>query len=385
MNLHDIKLHIEQKLVEQSIQQSEYINSMINRYIKFISICHINNNGNNDICERHHILPRSLYPQYISLIDHPWNLSRLTLRQHIIAHIMLHHIFGGKMSFALNRMVSPTNTGLYNRLYEASRKKYLLSDECKINAKKGNKTMANRLKSGLRIYYNNEGETQGLMLKDDPRIIEQNLTKDRRSVSHVKQRAERSRLASIANTDTTVYNNGTIQKKYKSGDSIPAGFVKGGLPRKLVKGHEVKYDFTTKDNQDYIIKLLKEYNGSLEKIGEIIGMAGVNVKYNINKHMNGINHKDYHTRMHKYNFDKAYKAEIDIRYPNEFDKIKFLDPEEHDRVITMRNTILNSDIDLTINGWIGNVVKLLDSNRKFVVSFVKTYMSDIDIFWRKTT
>ena len=50
----------------------------------------------------------------------------------------------------------------------------------------------------------------------------------------------------------------------------------------------------------------------------------------------------------------------------------------------MRNTILNSDIDLTINGWIGNVVKLLDSNRKFVVSFVKTYMSDIDIFWRKT-
>lgn len=191
-------------------------------------------------------------------------------------------------------------------------------------------------------------------------------------------------MASIANTDTTVYNNGTIQKKYKSGDSIPDGFVKGGLPRKLVKGHEVKYEWNNKEKQDYIIGLIKQHNGSLSVVGEILNISATNILKNIRKYIPDFDHTQYQTPIYKYRNDKTYKAEIDLLYPNEFDKIKFLDPEEYDRLLVMRNTILNSDIDLTINGWIGNVVELLDSNRKFVVSFVKTYMSDIDIFWRKT-
>lgn len=223
----NIKLEIENKLIEQSIEITEYINNMVNRYINFTNICHYANTYTKEICERHHILPRSLYPDYINFASHPWNLSRLTLRQHIIAHVMLHHIFGGKMSFALNRMCKKQN-GLYNRLYESTKLSYLNSEECKINAKKGGKSTKEKLEEGMRIYYK-DGISYGLMHEEDPRITAMNLTKVNNTTNKIKQQKEWGYNTSRLNIGTIMYNNGTIQKKFKKGDIVPDGWIKGGL------------------------------------------------------------------------------------------------------------------------------------------------------------
>ena len=40
-------------------------------------------------CENHHILPRSLFPQFSCFSDNPWNKSRLTFDDHVKAHVIL--------------------------------------------------------------------------------------------------------------------------------------------------------------------------------------------------------------------------------------------------------------------------------------------------------
>lgn len=353
--------------------------NMVNRYINFINVCIIKPD---EQFEKHHILPKSLFKEYKSFVKNIWNCKQLTLRQHIIAHIMLHYIFEGKMTFALNRMVSPLKrNGLYNRIYEETKLSYLNSEECKINARKGAMSTVSKLKDGMRIYYKNN-ESVGLMYPDDPRIKKFGLVNFQRTERQVKQRAKRSQLAKLSNTGTTVYNNGKIQKKFRPDAIIPDGFVKGCLPRNLVKGHTKKYDWENKDNQQYIISLLEKYNGSLNKVGNDMGISGTNVLLNLRKYMPNIDHTEYFTRLYKYQNDKAYKDEIDNLYEDPIDRIKYIDIDEYNNIIDIRNKIINSDINLKSNGWITKVTLLLGKNRKFVVRFMQTYMYDVDAYWR---
>lgn len=72
-------------------------NHHFNRYMRFIK----SRGDNNGYVERHHIYPRSMFPQ---LADEPSNLIRLTAREHFIAHWMLHKAFGRKMTQAFMYM-----------------------------------------------------------------------------------------------------------------------------------------------------------------------------------------------------------------------------------------------------------------------------------------
>ncbi len=472
----------------QNIYVSEYKNNMIDRYINFVT----SGNITNTFTEKHHILPKSIFPMYKDFTIHKWNLSNLPLRNHFIAHIMLHYIFGGKMTYALYHMLGQrydyykkcdnhldeliiSNT-YKSKYYEEAKIQYLnerkgfgtwkdennknyflhrddplikelglvwimtgykqTEEQIKYGVSRRNKGRGTKLKvyfmtyskyifkdeydtyrymgwstyrsfediidvnnhyenikynggkatsekyKGQKLYYDIDGLCYGYMFEDDEQIKQYSLITTKNSEKQKQQRKRRTESAKLSNTGTTVYNNGIIQLKFKDNAIIPDGFVKGGLPRNLVKGHTKKYDFTTKDNQDYIIKLLKEHNGSLEKIGKIIGMAGVNVKYNINKYMPNIDHTEYFTRLYKYQNDKAYKDEIDNLYEDPIDRIKYIDIDEYNNIIDIRNKIINSDINLKSNGWITKVTLLLGKNRKFVVRFMQTYMYDVDAYWR---
>lgn len=54
----------------------------------------------------HHVLPRSIYPEYSSLPSPSFNLVLLTYKEHLFAHHMLYEIYGrsGPMSNAFKRM-----------------------------------------------------------------------------------------------------------------------------------------------------------------------------------------------------------------------------------------------------------------------------------------
>lgn len=64
------------------------------RYVKYISAClTINSVNEPGYTEKHHILPKELYPEYKSFKKHPLNCAILTYRQHIIAHWILWKAF----------------------------------------------------------------------------------------------------------------------------------------------------------------------------------------------------------------------------------------------------------------------------------------------------
>lgn len=90
------------------------------RYLRFIR----SRGASEGYAERHHIYPRSLFPQ---LADDPSNILSLTAREHFIAHWMLHKAFGGKMTNAFMYMksgVQPRYWNLNSRSYQILREEF---------------------------------------------------------------------------------------------------------------------------------------------------------------------------------------------------------------------------------------------------------------------
>ena len=67
-----------------------YLKSYINL------ICNAENRDNYEYTENHHIIPRSF-----GGTDEPWNLVRLTLREHRLAHLLLWKIYGENQIFSV--------------------------------------------------------------------------------------------------------------------------------------------------------------------------------------------------------------------------------------------------------------------------------------------
>ena len=61
----------------------------LERYINFIEGCKQKNIDIEGYVERHHICPKSLFPEYEKFSEHSWNGIHLTARQHFIAHWIL--------------------------------------------------------------------------------------------------------------------------------------------------------------------------------------------------------------------------------------------------------------------------------------------------------
>jgi hypothetical protein len=78
----------------------------VTRYIKFIQSIATRSDMIDGYYEKHHILPKSMYPEYKNLSTHPWNCVKLTMREHFLAHWMLAKAFGGPMWFSFNLMKS---------------------------------------------------------------------------------------------------------------------------------------------------------------------------------------------------------------------------------------------------------------------------------------
>ena len=105
-----------------SVQHNEFF---VNRYLKLLEYCSIVNDNTKDVYfEKHHILPKSIWPEYDKCND---NIIKLTARQHYIAHYILSKMFVGKnnskMCFAFSFMISSNSN--YKRytshLYELSK------------------------------------------------------------------------------------------------------------------------------------------------------------------------------------------------------------------------------------------------------------------------
>ena len=61
----------------------------LRRYLKYLKLCAIANKNSLTYSEKHHILPKSIFPQFKHLGKHPWNRIDLTYKQHFYAHVIL--------------------------------------------------------------------------------------------------------------------------------------------------------------------------------------------------------------------------------------------------------------------------------------------------------
>lgn len=85
----------------------------LNRYIKFIEYCKVNNeNKDLDYTEEHHICPKAneMFPEFLLFSEYPWNKVELTSRQHFIAHYILWKCYRNKSAArAFNMMAKCPN------------------------------------------------------------------------------------------------------------------------------------------------------------------------------------------------------------------------------------------------------------------------------------
>jgi len=75
-----------------------------------------------DKTHNHHILPKSLYPEFENLKVNPWNNATLDYKAHYLAHYMLAKALGGNMWYAWNRMNNSKEIySLNSKLYEVAK------------------------------------------------------------------------------------------------------------------------------------------------------------------------------------------------------------------------------------------------------------------------
>lgn len=248
----------------------------LKRYLKFIEWCK-QNPTNDDYTEDHHICPKAvdLFPEYISFRNNPWNKITLSMKQHLISHIMLWKAYGdGSQSKAMRcffNLNEDTNKPLTGRKIptvieirykvkamssarksqlgksnyrDKNGKRYYLETSSPLIEELGlinvtaniepsefridaNKRMAEFWTNRAR-YATPNGVYHGSYLKDDPIITEFSLV-PYRTEAQIEQNASRVFLATEAKLGTQIYNNGVEEKFLR--EPIDSTWVLGRLER----------------------------------------------------------------------------------------------------------------------------------------------------------
>lgn len=69
----------------------------LDTYLTFIDQCE--EQPKNLYGEKHHILPRAMFPSYSNPRENPWNIKRLKAEDHYVAHYLLYRLYPEKMTY----------------------------------------------------------------------------------------------------------------------------------------------------------------------------------------------------------------------------------------------------------------------------------------------
>lgn len=116
----------------------------LKRYISFIE--HFDGTGN----VKHHILPKSLFPEFSSLKENPWNQSRLSHRAHYVAHWLLWKALSSeKMFFSFWAMTNKDKQKINSKTYAQLREQHTQwNKETKAGCPKMAKAMSENRRNG---------------------------------------------------------------------------------------------------------------------------------------------------------------------------------------------------------------------------------------------
>lgn len=142
-----------------SIDYKDY--NKIEEYIKFIKVC--KELELPEYIENHHILPKSLFPDYEHNLE---NIISLSAENHYHAHILLAEIYGDKMLYALRMLSNRTNITCKNYAElrqewaktHSNKMKELWTDPTYINKVNTNRNKAMQTKEYKKILSDNQKE-----------------------------------------------------------------------------------------------------------------------------------------------------------------------------------------------------------------------------------
>lgn len=102
-------------------------NNLIEEYLNYVLKNSLSKPVKNKT-ENHHILPKSIFPEFSNLKNNAWNKSILYHECHLHAHYLLSKIFGGKMNYAFYLMIN-TNQVEYNLDIKKYKTQYKIAKE----------------------------------------------------------------------------------------------------------------------------------------------------------------------------------------------------------------------------------------------------------------
>lgn len=123
-------------------------NKYLNWYLNIIKLAKTRDLCADSYIERHHIIPRSVDPNFSSFSKYNWNLVRLTAREHFICHRLLVKCTSGddnvSMKKAIKALCSGSKGQRYNRkyvsrIYEFGKGLMVGSYQNRVNKNKGSK------------------------------------------------------------------------------------------------------------------------------------------------------------------------------------------------------------------------------------------------------
>lgn len=174
-------------MINYFIEKGYKSNRWFKRYFNFIEKFSCSENY-----EKHHILPKFLFPEYTSFSKNKWNLVKLSPRAHFIAHYLLAKALEDNMWRAVVYMGDTRGFGttLKSRLYQEAKMKANLALSKKQKGKGNiihNPEVKAKQKASLKKYYeNNPGPNAGRKLSEETKIKQSIAAKNRKSVNRKK-------------------------------------------------------------------------------------------------------------------------------------------------------------------------------------------------------
>lgn len=198
--------------IYQLLESKPHNKHHLSRYFAFINWCKATNKGVTGVhLEHHHICPKAkdLFPQYKNLYKNKWNKVSLTVRQHVLAHVMLWKAYGGSQSLALDYMLD-----FYNSKYNTNLKHRKIPESIKVRYLAKVKEEYRLSSIGKQWFH--QPETGELT-----QILRGRLPPDGFVAGHggLLKRTRKYKM----------YNDGITQITITVGDPIPEGFVNGLL------------------------------------------------------------------------------------------------------------------------------------------------------------
>lgn len=192
----------------------------LKRYIAFMEACSTQSINKSQYSEKHHILPKSLYPEYKK---NPKNIVLLTGKQHYIAHWMLAKALdSSEMWFAFNQMRRIAKNGI---LYEYAREKISTAIS---KANTGKKRSKEHMKKIIMSTKNKKRamlkETKTILFvnNDDERWLTGELTSVKTGYKHTQKTKNK---IGKANKGKKWFINENQDVKMFRPDEVPIGFV----------------------------------------------------------------------------------------------------------------------------------------------------------------